>query len=108
MIGIRNAHPALRTGSYKTLLADDADGVFAYERRLGDEVIWVVLNNSDAERTVRLPRSGFDEFEDLLNARTYAGQRPVMDFDIPGRQAAVLRASVIPLNAAAPEIQARK
>jgi cyclomaltodextrinase / maltogenic alpha-amylase / neopullulanase len=108
LIGIRNAHPALQTGSYRTLLADDANGVFAYERRLGDEVLWVILNNADAERTVRLPRNGFDEFEDLLNARTYAGQRPEMEFDVPARQAAVLRASVIPLNAAALEKQARK
>ena len=108
MIGIRNAHPALRTGSYRTLLADDAHSVFAFERRLGDEVIWVLLNNSEAERTVNLPRSGFDEFEDLLNARTYTGQRPEVEFVLPARQSAVLRATVVALNAAALEIQARK
>ncbi len=98
MIGIRNAHPALQTGSYKTLLADDANRVFVFQRQLGDEVIWVILNNSEVERTVRLPRSGFDEFEDLLNARTYASQRPEMEFVIPARQAAVLDARVVALN----------
>ncbi|WP_297798879.1 glycoside hydrolase family 13 protein [Arenimonas sp. GDDSR-1] len=102
LIGIRNAHPALRTGSYKTLLADNGDEVFAYERQSGDEVLWVILNNSEREQTVRLPRAGFDEFEDLLNGRTYAGQRAEMEFSVSAKQAAVLRAVRVPLNGSAP------
>jgi cyclomaltodextrinase / maltogenic alpha-amylase / neopullulanase len=99
LIAIRNGAPALQRGSYKTLLADNGNAVFAYERRLGDEVVWVILNNSNAEQIVRLPRMGFDEFEDLLNDRTYAGQRPEMEFVLPAKQAAVLNAMKIPLNA---------
>lgn len=99
LIGIRNGAPALQRGSYMTLLADNGNAVFAYERRLGDEVVWVILNNSNAQHVVRLPRMGFDEFEDLLNDRTYAGQRPEMEFVVPAKQAAVLNALKIPLNA---------
>jgi glycosidase len=101
LIHIRNQHPSLQIGTYQTLLADNVDEVFAYQRRLGNEVIWVILNNGTAERTVRLSRMGFDEFEDLLNARTYAGQRSEMEFVVPAKQAAVLEARVIPLNAGA-------
>jgi glycosidase len=101
LIHIRNQHPSLQIGTYQTLLADNADDVFAYQRRSGNEVIWVILNNGTGERIVRLPRMGFDEFEDLLNARTYAGQRPEMEFVVPAKQAAVLEARVIPLNAGA-------
>ena len=98
LIGIRNAHPALSIGSYRTLLADNGDEVFAYERQSGGETLWVILNNSASERSVRLPRSGFDEFEDLLNGRTYAGQRSEVEFTVPAKQAAVLRANRIPVN----------
>jgi glycosidase len=90
LIGIRNAHPALQTGSYRTLLADDRNGVFAYERRLGDGVIWVILNNSDAERSVRLPRNGFDEFDDVLNSRRHESQATDVELSVPGRWASVL------------------
>jgi cyclomaltodextrinase len=99
MIGIRNAHPALQIGTYRTLLADNGDEVFAYERQAGGETLWVILNNSVSQRSVRLPRGNFDEFEDLLNDRTYAGQRPEAEFTVPAKQAAVLRANRIPLNA---------
>jgi glycosidase len=99
LIGIRNAHPALQIGSYRTLLADNGDEVFAYERHAGGETLWVILNNSASQRRVRLPRGNFDEFEDLLNDRTYVGQRPEVEFTVPAKQAAVLRANRIPLNA---------
>ncbi len=98
LIGIRNAHPALQIGAYRTLLADNGDEVFAYERQAGGETLWVILNNSASQRSVRLPRGNFDEFEDLLNDRTYAGQRPEVEFTVPAKQAAVLRANRIPLN----------
>ena len=88
----------MHIGSYRTLLADNSDEVFAYERQAGGEVLWVILNNSTSERRVRLPRGNFDEFEDLLNDRTYAGQRPEVEFTVPAKQAAVLRAAHIPLN----------
>jgi hypothetical protein len=60
--------------------------------------MWVILNNTASQRSVRLPRRNFDEFEDLLNDRTYAGQRPEVEFTVPAKQAAVLRANRIPLN----------
>ena len=93
LIGIRNSHPALHIGSYRTLLADNGDEVFAYERQAGGEVIWVILNNSASERRVRLPCSDFDEFQDLLNDRAYAAQRTEVEFTVPAKQAAVLRAT---------------
>jgi cyclomaltodextrinase / maltogenic alpha-amylase / neopullulanase len=98
MIGIRNSHRALQIGDYRTLLADDAAGVFAFQRQLGDETIWVILNNSDEAQTVRLPRSGFDEFEDLLNDRTYAWQQGDLEIALPAKQAAVLNALKIPVH----------
>lgn len=46
---IRHKHPALRKGDYRSLLTDDASGVYVYERSFeGDRVI-VMLNNGDGD-----------------------------------------------------------
>jgi glycosidase len=46
LIAIRQAHPALLRGDYRTLIADDARDLFAFERTLGAERVLVVFNNS--------------------------------------------------------------
>lgn len=52
---IRQQESALRCGAFRTLIADDAKTIFAFERVLAAERIVVVLNNSWAENTVELP-----------------------------------------------------
>ncbi|MGD8451192.1 MAG: alpha-amylase family glycosyl hydrolase [Phycisphaerae bacterium] len=55
VIALRNAHPALRIGSFKTLLTDDATDVWAFLRSDGAEHVLVVLNASDAVSDVEIP-----------------------------------------------------
>jgi len=54
MIAIRNTFPALRRGSFETLVANDRSRIYAFVRSLGDPVgsgpVVVVLNNSDVRR----------------------------------------------------------
>ncbi len=52
LAAIRNAHPALRTGSFDTLLADDGAQVYAYGRKLGDDAAVVVVNRSTSARGI--------------------------------------------------------
>lgn len=54
-IALRNAHPALRVGAFRTLLVDDEADVWAFQRRTADERLVVVLNAADQPRTVRIP-----------------------------------------------------
>lgn len=98
MIAIRNTHQSLQVGDYKTLLADDVNNLFAFQRQLGDETIWVILNNSNVAQKVRLPRMGYDEFEDILNEQSYGWHQGDLEINIPAKQAAVLNAIKIPLN----------
>lgn len=67
LIHIRNSHPALQSGSFTTLLADDAKDVYAFKRATPDEEIIVVLNNSGAEQMVTIPGTGTGT--DILNGR---------------------------------------
>ena len=58
IIALRNAHPALRTGSIRTILTDDDQNVMAFIRENDAEEIVVVLNASDRDATVTLPLDG--------------------------------------------------
>ncbi|MFT7677028.1 MAG: cyclomaltodextrinase [Planctomycetota bacterium] len=51
---LRREHAALRTGSYRTLLASDELDVFAYLREDEGQQLLVVLNASDEERAPEL------------------------------------------------------
>ncbi|MBB6429181.1 alpha-amylase family glycosyl hydrolase [Algisphaera agarilytica] len=55
LMAMRHTYEALRLGAFHPVYTDDARGVLAYERVLGDERIYVVLNNSDRSRKVSLP-----------------------------------------------------
>ena len=57
-IALRQAHPALRTGSFRTVLVDDDADVWAFVRESADEQCLVVLNASDTKRTVELEQLG--------------------------------------------------
>jgi glycosidase len=51
---LRNAEPALRTGSFRTLLVDDAQDVWVFERELDGTRIIVAVNASEREATIDL------------------------------------------------------
>lgn len=57
-IALRNAHPALRTGAFRTLLADPRADVWAFLRSDENEQLIVCLNASDVGARVRIPLPG--------------------------------------------------
>ena len=57
LIGIRKKYSALRTGSFMTLLTDDANAIYAYARCDKANRIAVVLNNDSAAHTEAVPVS---------------------------------------------------
>ena len=61
LTGARNTHPALRTGSFDTLLIDDPNLIYAYGRRLLDpmDAAVVVLNRHDVNQAVTLNLAGY-------------------------------------------------
>lgn len=69
----RNAHPALRIGSFDTLLTDDTSKVYAYGRRLlnPQDAAIVVINRDDTNHAISLNVTGYlpagAVFSDILN-----------------------------------------
>jgi glycosidase len=55
IIALRNAHPALQTGTFQTLATDDEADAWAFLRKDDNEQLIVVLNASDVERQVIVP-----------------------------------------------------
>ncbi|HPM24100.1 MAG TPA: alpha-amylase family glycosyl hydrolase [Phycisphaerae bacterium] len=53
-IALRHQHPALRSGTFRTLLTDDLADVWAFVRSGEGEHVLVVLNASDTPRAVRV------------------------------------------------------
>ncbi|MER2600634.1 MAG: glycoside hydrolase family 13 protein [Caldilineales bacterium] len=58
LLAIRNAHPALRGGDVRTLLVNDAGGLYSYLRLDSSEALVVVLNNTTAAGTATIPVTG--------------------------------------------------
>lgn len=67
-IRIRNQHPALRVGDFKTLLTDDAGSWYAFSRSTAAETVVVVLNNGDAAGTARI-KTGPGTWKDELGGK---------------------------------------
>lgn len=57
LIAFRNNFPALQKGSYKTIVADDQQGVFAFERRLDDQVWMTFFHTGNKTARIELPAS---------------------------------------------------
>jgi len=55
LMAMRHTFEVLRLGAFHPILTDDARGVLAYERTLGDDRAYVVLNNSPRRHTVDIP-----------------------------------------------------
>jgi glycosidase len=89
LIQLRNALPALQLGDFSTLLVDDKNSLYGFERSYQQQRVRVILNNSDKPQPVTLDR-------DQLNWQEQLGQQPVtitgnqIRLTIPAKWGAVL------------------
>ena len=82
LASIRHAQPALRSGSYRTLVAKGP--VLAFERRLGAQRMLVLVNQ--AKESQQLDLSPFidasDSWQDLLNSNQRFGAKDLSDLSV--------------------------
>jgi glycosidase len=99
-IRLRQDHPALRAGQYRSLLARSTVNVYAFARWDARERLVIALNNRAAPGTLDLPLAdipipNYSEMRDLLSGEAYrvrAGR--VEGVRVPGRAGVVLHQSV--------------
>ena len=92
-IALRNQYPVLRTGAYASIYA--ADGVFGFERTLGNQRAVVLFNSTLETATVdvRLPAGGpaAAGFHAIWNSGRYGVEGGMLTgVRIPPRDAVVL------------------
>ena len=89
LIALRHAHPALRTGEYKTLAAEGECYVFS--RILGQEMIVVAVNAGEQTIQIRLADMAAENGEILYGSGNveWLGDRAAM-MEIPARSGIVL------------------
>ncbi len=71
VIALRAAHPALRTGTFRTVRTDDAQDVWAFVRAGHGEELLVAVNASDRPATVSFADMG-DGWEDVYGTPGFA------------------------------------
>ena len=85
LIAVRNNHPALRVGSYKTIVTNDKKNLFGFERLYGDEKVIVIINNSNKTQQWIPPVINFVE---LLSEKRYKTKMPLL---IPAKSGLILK-----------------
>lgn len=95
LTAIRNAYPALRTGSFMSLLTDDTNKLYAYGRFDATNRIAVALNNDSTSHTVTVPvwqlsMTNGSTVTDLLSGTHYTVQNGVVSVSVNGHYGAIL------------------
>lgn len=95
LTAIRNAYPALRTGSFMSLLTEDTNKLYAYGRFDATNRIAVALNNDSTSHTVTVPvwqlsMTNGSTVTDLLSGTHYTVQNGVVNVNVNGHYGAIL------------------
>ncbi|MDE3072413.1 MAG: alpha-glucosidase C-terminal domain-containing protein, partial [Pseudomonadota bacterium] len=95
LTAIRRAYPALRTGSFITLVADNSNQIYAYGRFDANNRIAVALNNDSTSHTVTLPvwqlsMTNGSTVTDLLSGRQYSVQDGQVTVAVNGHYGVIL------------------
>lgn len=95
LISIRDQYPELRRGSYKTLLVDTTNHIYAFGRWDANHRIAVVLNNTSNTETVTIPAWQLSMINgsgvtDLLTGNTYQITSGNLTVSVEGHYGAIL------------------
>lgn len=93
LIEIRGNHPALRTGAFTFLEAGRQGSKLAYERRLGDDIIVVLVNTEETAQTFSIDVEERN-WENLFTGDSLRAERGKLSLKLPAYGYAVLKAQV--------------
>lgn len=89
LIAIRRAHPALKTGDYRCLLAGE-NGGFAFKRQEGEDIVVAFFNNTEAQNTLNIPSIPPGKYLDELCGANYESRDGTLEIILPAHEAAIL------------------
>jgi glycosidase len=89
LAAVRAANPALTSGDFRNLLADDGAGTIAFGRRTGSRAAIIAVNRSDTAHTVSIPVSGFVPDGTTFSAGVGVGVTPGGSFAATGGEVSI-------------------
>lgn len=89
LIAIRKELPALRTGSIHFLDAEANGSKLAFERRLGEQSVLVLLNNDSVGQTIQVETGG-ETWTDAFDGQEWLTERGVLSVKLPSYGYAIL------------------
>ncbi|MGG4552366.1 alpha-glycosidase [Paenibacillus humicus] len=89
LIAIRKDLPALRTGSIHFLVAEANGSKLAFERRLGEQSVLVLLNNDNVGQTIQVEAAG-EKWIDATDGREWPVQGGALSVKLPAYGYAIL------------------
>jgi glycosidase len=95
LINVRNQYKVLALGDLNFFLIDDANNILGYERTMGDDKIFIILNNQDKPIEYKLSLNELlldgDTLEDLGTGKEYQGNNGVFELSLEPYQVMILR-----------------
>ncbi len=89
LIQIRKRNPALIYGNIKFILADDKNNTLAYSRNYNKQKIIVIFNNSNNEKSIKVPSSN-GEYVNAINKKQILNvNNNVLSTDLNGKTAVI-------------------
>ncbi|HAE86452.1 TPA: hypothetical protein DCG86_00335 [Candidatus Marinimicrobia bacterium] len=93
LIHFRNDHPALQTGDYEVVVADNDGGLFGFRRQSGNDVVMVLFNSSSRNQPFSIHENHFQgkkKITDFLGNKEYFRMDHEFIMDIPANHAIIL------------------
>ncbi len=90
VISLRTRFAKPMTGKFSSFLKDQAKDVYGFIREKDDEKIYVLLNNSEHQRTVEFKVEGKERLTDLLNNKEYILNNSTLKLKLPPISGVVL------------------
>ncbi|MDI6050269.1 alpha-glucosidase C-terminal domain-containing protein [Flavobacterium sp. XS2P24] len=69
IISLRNQYKAIKVGNYTTIATNDAEKIYAFSRKLGDEEVIVIINRSDKNVNFTNPILKKGKYKDVFTKK---------------------------------------
>jgi cyclomaltodextrinase len=90
LIKIRQSSPALRRGTFRTLLAENSIKTFAFERQLNSHLAYVAINKRGKPVKIEMPVHPLVRtVKDELSGETFSAKDEILVTTIPARSARI-------------------
>lgn len=75
LIAVRKEHTCIKSGKYRTLIADERTNTFAFARFQGKDSCYVILQKENSKEAVRCPVLENGVYVDLLSGKEYISEK---------------------------------